>query len=89
MAAQCSSTIDTAGSRAYRITDTTMENFANVVYASSEFSLSNRLFQDSPGFGEHQEYFHLKNISISRIYLIYSTFSTEIQLYIHSFMLKL
>ena len=48
---------DTAGSRAYCITDTAMENFANVVYTSREFNLSNRLFEDSPGFGEAQRIF--------------------------------
>ena len=52
-----SSTIDTAGSRAYCITDTAMENFVNVVYTSREFNLSNRLFEDSPGFGEPQRIF--------------------------------
>ena len=54
---QCSSTIDTVGSRAYCITDTAMENFADVVYTSREFNLSNRLFEDSPGFGEPQRIF--------------------------------
>ena len=46
------STIDTAGSRAYCITDTTMGNFSNVIYTSREFNLSNQLSEDSPGFGE-------------------------------------
>ena len=54
-AAAC--TIDTAGSRAYRITDTSMENFANVVHTSREFNLSNRLFEDSLEFGEPQRIF--------------------------------
>ena len=36
---------------------TAMENFANVVYTSREFNLSNRLFEDSPGFGEPQKIF--------------------------------
>ena len=49
--------IDTAGSRAYCIADTAMENFANVVYTSREFNLSNRLFEVSPGFGEPQRIF--------------------------------
>ena len=34
-----------------------MENFANVVYTSREFNLSNRLFEDPPGFGEFQRIF--------------------------------
>ena len=46
-----------AGSRAYCMTDTAMENFANVVYTSQEFNLSNRLFEDSPGFGKPQRIF--------------------------------
>ena len=37
--------------------DIAMENFANVVYTSREFNLSNRLFEDSPGFGELQRKF--------------------------------
>ena len=51
------STIDATDSRAYRITDTAMENFSNVVYTSREFNLSNRLFEDSPVFGEPQTIF--------------------------------
>ena len=42
---------------AYCITNTAMENFANVVYTLREFNLSNRLFKDSPGFGEPQRIF--------------------------------
>ena len=33
------------------------ENFAYVVYTSREFNLSNRVFEDSPGFGEPQRIF--------------------------------
>ena len=54
---QGSTMLDTAVPRVYRITDTAMENFANVVYTSREFSLSNRLFEDSPGFGEPERIF--------------------------------
>ena len=48
---------NTAGSRVYRITDTAIENLANVVYTSREFNLSKRLFEDSPEFREPQRIF--------------------------------
>ena len=53
------------------ITDTAMENFANVVYTSRELNLSNRLFEDSSGFGEPQRIFLWSaNACVSSIYIL-------------------